>query len=430
MSVRQNQIAIHAPLIDDQSRNQILRVLYDDVDTEPPVGEHYDLLLKQKIHNAIDTVGVKLSQDAREEVEDDLYGYVASYGPIQPYIDDPHINEIMVNGPNQVFIEKFGELILTDTKFDDARHVRFTINHIINPTGRDISSTRPTVDSRLPDGSRVNVVIPPVSMQGPCITIRKFLKDRLSIQQLIELGSLTPQIADFLEICVKARLNIVVAGNTASGKTTLLNILAGHIPNQERIVTIEDSAELALHQTHKVSLEAQPPNYKGEGAITIRDLVRNSLRMRPDRILVGECRGGETIDMLQAMNTGHDGSMTTVHSNSPRDTLSRLETTALMAGIDIPIMAIRKQIAAAVDLIVYLNRMQDGTRKNTQVTEVVGMEGDVVTLTDIYQFHQSGVDEKGKIRGTFRATGLRPMFAPKLEAAGFKLDRAMFMTAG
>jgi pilus assembly protein CpaF len=430
MSMPQPNLNLRESPVDEQTRGQILRVLYDEVDAEPPIGEHYELLLKQRIQNAIDTVGVKLPNDGRAQLEESLFNYVASYGPIQQFIDDPHINEIMVNGPNQVFIEKYGELILTDVKFDDARHVRFAINHIINPTGRDISQNRPTVDSRLPDGSRVNVVIPPVSMQGPCITIRKFLKDKLTIQQLIELGSVTPQIAEFLEICVKARLNIVVAGNTASGKTTLLNILAGNIPDHERILTIEDSAELALHQTHKVSLEAQPPNYKGEGGITIRDLVRNSLRMRPDRIIVGECRGGETIDMLQAMNTGHDGSMTTVHSNSPRDTLSRLETTALMAGIEIPILAIRKQIASAVDLIVYLNRMQDGSRKNTQVTEVVGMEGDVVTLTDIYQFHQAGVDENGKIKGTFRATGLRPMFAPKVEGAGFKFERALFMAAG
>jgi pilus assembly protein CpaF len=416
--------------IDEEIKGQILRMVYDDVEAEPPVGEHYESLLRQKIARAIDSLGLKLPKETRAQLEDDLFGYVASNGPIQQFIDDPHINEIMVNGPSQVFIEKYGELILTDVKFDDARHVRFVMNHILNPTGRYISQLRPTVDSRLPDGSRVNVVIPPVSQQGPCITIRKFLKDKLTIEQLVQLGTLTSQMAAFLELAVKARLNIVVAGNTASGKTTLLNILAANIPNHERILTIEDAAELSLVQTHKVSLEAQSPNYKGEGGVAIRDLVRNSLRMRPDRIIVGECRGGETIDMLQAMNTGHDGSMTTVHSNSPRDTISRLETTALMAGIDIPIMAIRKQIASAVDLIVYLNRMQDGTRKNTQITEVVGMEGDVVTLTDIYQFHQAGVDERGKIRGEFRATGLRPMFAPKIEAAGYKLDRALFSTAG
>jgi len=412
--------------IDEEMTDQILRLVYDDVEAEPPVGEHYESLLQQKISHAIDTLDLKIPKNARARLQGDLFSYVASNGPIQQFMDDPHINEIMVNGPDQVFIEKYGELILTDVTFDDSRHVRFVINHILNPTGRFISQRRPTVDSRLPDGSRVNVVIPPVSQQGPCITIRKFLKDKLTIDQLVQLNTLTTQMADFLELAVKARLNIVVAGNTASGKTTLLNILAAHIPNHERIITIEDAAELSLAQTHKVSLETQSPNYKGEGGVSIRDLVRNSLRMRPDRILVGECRGGETIDMLQAMNTGHDGSMTTVHSNSPRDTISRLETTALMAGIDIPIMAIRKQIASAVDLIVYLNRLQDGTRKNTQITEVVGMEGDVVTLTDIYQFQQAGLDERGKIKGEFRATGLRPMFAPKIEAAGFKLERALF----
>jgi len=416
--------------VDEEMKDQILRTVYDDVEAEPPVGEHYETLLRQKIVNAIDSLGLKLPKEARTQLEDELFSYVASNGPIQGFINDPHINEIMVNGPDQVFIEKYGELILTNVRFDNSRHVRFVINHILNPTGRFINQMRPTVDSRLPDGSRVNVVIPPVSQQGPCITIRKFLKDKLTIEQLIQLNTLTTQMADFLEVAVKARLNIVVAGNTASGKTTLLNILAAHIPNQERIITIEDAAELSLVQTHKVSLETQSPNYKGEGGVSIRDLVRNSLRMRPDRVIVGECRGGETIDMLQAMNTGHDGSMTTVHSNSPRDTISRLETTSLMAGIDIPILAIRKQIASAVDLIVYLNRLQDGTRKNTQITEVVGMEGDVVTLTDIYQFHQAGLDERGKIRGEFRATGLRPMFAPKIEAAGYKLERALFSTAG
>jgi pilus assembly protein CpaF len=282
------------------------------------------------------------------------------------------------------------------------------------------------VDSRLPDGSRVNIVIPPVSQQGPVITIRKFLKDKLTMEQLVDLGSITEQMAEFLDVCVRGRLNIIVAGNTSSGKTTLLNILTGYIPDDERILTVEDSAELQLKQVHKISLEAQPPNYKGEGGVTIRDLVRNSLRMRPDRIVVGECRGGETIDMLQAMNTGHDGSMTTIHSNSPRDTIARLETTALMAGIDMPVLAIRRQIASAIDMIVFLNRMPDGSRKATHITEVVGMEEQTVTMSDLYLFTQAGLDDRGKIKGHFRATGLRPMFAPQLEGLGFKLETRLF----
>jgi pilus assembly protein CpaF len=283
------------------------------------------------------------------------------------------------------------------------------------------------VDAHLKDGSRINAVIPPVAQQGSCLSIRRFLKDKLAVQDLIEKGALTQSMSDFVAVCVAARLNVIVAGNTSSGKTTFLNILARAIPDHERIVTIEDSVELALQQTHKVSLEARPPDYVGEGQVTIRDLVKNSLRMRPDRIIVGEIRGGEALDMLQAMNTGHDGSMTTVHSNSPRDTLSRIETMTLMAGFELPVIAIRKQIASAVDLIVYLTRFPDGTRKVTQISEVAGMESEVITLTDIYVFQQNGTDADGRPVGQFRPTGLRPMFAPKLEAAGFKLERSMFM---
>jgi pilus assembly protein CpaF len=283
------------------------------------------------------------------------------------------------------------------------------------------------VDAHLRDGSRVNAIIPPVAQQGSCLSIRRFLKDKLSAQDLIEKNALTQGMSEFVAVCVAARLNIVVAGNTSSGKTTFLNILARSIPDDERIVTIEDSVELQMMQTHKVSLEARPPDYKGEGQVTIRDLVKNSLRMRPDRIIVGEIRGGEALDMLQAMNTGHDGSMTTVHSNSPRDTLSRIETMTLMAGFELPAIAIRRQIAAALDLIVYLTRFPDGTRKVTQITEVAGMEADVVTLTDLFVFQQTGTDQEGRPTGQFRPTGLRPLFTPKLEAMGYRLDRQMFM---
>jgi pilus assembly protein CpaF len=327
--------------------------------------------------NAIKELGVKLTTPDENALKDELYSYIASYGPIDQFLSDPQINEIMVNAPDQIYIEKNAEIILTHARFENKEHIRFVINHIVNPLGRFVNQQHPTIDSRLPDGSRVNAVIPPASPISPCITIRRFLKDKLTLEQLIELSSLTPQMAEFLTICVKARLNIIVAGNTGSGKTTLLNILAASIPDSERIVTIEDSAELNLLQYHKITLEAQPPDYRGEGEITIRDLVRNSLRMRPDRIIVGEVRGGETLDMLQAMNTGHDGSMTTIHSNSARDTISRLETMVLMGGIDLPIPAIRRQISSALNLIVYLNRFPDGSRKVTQISEVMGMEGDV-----------------------------------------------------
>jgi pilus assembly protein CpaF len=404
----------------------LLRAIYDKLEAEPPVGERYPFLLRKIITNAINELGVKLAKPDEDTLTNELYSYIASYGPIEQFFNDPAINEIMVNEPDQIYIEKNGELILTDAKFDNNDHIRFTINHIINPLGQFVNHKHPTIDSRLPDGSRVNAVIPPASPMSPCITIRRFLKDKLSLNQLIELSSLTPQIAEFLSICVKARLNIIVAGNTGSGKTTLLNILAASIPDSERIVTIEDSAELKLLQFHKITLEAQAPDFQGEGKVTVRDLVRNSLRMRPDRIIVGEVRGGEALDMLQAMNTGHDGSMTTVHSNSARDTVSRLETMVLMAGFDLPVSAIRRQISSALNLIVYLNRFPDGSRRVTQVTEVMGMEGDVVTMTDLFQFHPTGVNDKKKITGVFHPTGLRPSFSRELEEAGFTFHPSIF----
>ncbi len=404
----------------------LLRAIYDKLEVEPPVGERYPFLLRKIITNAINELGVKLAKPDEDSLTNELYSYIASYGPIEQFFNDPEINEIMVNEPGQIYIEKNGELILTDAKFDNNDHIRFTINHIINPLGQFVNHRHPTIDSRLPDGSRVNAVIPPASPMSPCITIRRFLKDKLSLNQLIELSSLSPQIAEFLSICVKARLNIIVAGNTGAGKTTLLNILAASIPDSERIVTIEDSAELKLLQFHKITLEAQAPDFQGEGKVTVRDLVRNSLRMRPDRIILGEIRGGEALDMLQAMNTGHDGSMTTVHSNSARDTISRLETMVLMAGFDLPVSAIRRQISSALNLIIYLNRFPDGSRRVTQVTEVIGMEGDVVTMTDLFQFHPTGINDKKKITGVFHPTGLRPTFSRDLEEAGFTFHPSIF----
>ncbi len=425
MSAKKTPVVDLDGSLDFTKWNEILKLVFDKVDHEPPVGERYEHLLRQVIRSACEEVMGNLLKSRRVEIEEKVFAYVADYGPIQVFLDDPDVSEIMVNGPHQVYIERLGDLIETDVMYDNARHVRFAINHIINPTGRFVNIAHPTVDSRLPDGSRVNIVIPPVSQQGPCITIRKFLKDKLTLDQLINLGSLSEQMAQFLTLCVKGHLNIIVAGNTSSGKTTLLNILAGHIHERERIITIEDSAELALQQSHKLSLEAQPPDHHGQGGISVRELVRNALRMRPDRIIIGEVRGGETIDMLQAMNTGHDGSMATIHSNSARDTVSRLETTALMAGIDMPIMAIRRQIASALELVVHLSRLPDGSRKITQITEVVGMEGDIITLTDLYLFEQMGVDPGGKIKGRFRPTGLRPQFSATLESHGCRIDPAL-----
>jgi len=403
-----------------------LKYLVELADETPPLGERYEELLKDLIFQAYQRANGDLGENEKAFL-DEIYDYAIGYGSIEEFFEDPQISEIMVNGPNQIFIERHGKLLLTGAKYDSELQLRLAINHIINPFGRYVNYKHPMVDAHLKDGSRVNAIIPPVAQQGSCVSIRRFLKDKLSVQDLIDKDAITQGMADFVAICVAARLNIIVAGNTSSGKTTFLNILARAIPDHERIVTIEDSIELQMMQTHKVSLEARPPDYNGEGQVTIRDLVRNSLRMRPDRIIVGEIRGGEALDMLQAMNTRHDGSMTTVHSNSPRDTLSRIETMTLMAGFDLPVLAIRKQISAALDLIVYLTRFPDGTRKITQITEVGGMESEVITLTDLFHFQQTGTDSEGRPLGQFRPTGLRPMFSTRLEAMGYRLDRQMFM---
>ncbi|NJC96241.1 MAG: CpaF family protein [Anaerolineae bacterium] len=407
-------------------RPRVLKNLLDLMEATPPLGERYEELLRGLIFQAYENANGDLGAGEQAFLEE-IFEYATDYGEMDEFFDDPEISEIMVNGPSQVFVERRGKLLLTKAKYESELQLRLAVNHIINPLGRFVNYKNPMVDAHLKDGSRVNAVIPPVAQQGSCLSIRRFLKDKLSVQDLIDKDSITQGMADFVAVCVAARLNIVVAGNTSSGKTTFLNILARSIPDHERIVTIEDSVELNLPQTHKGSLEARPADYSGEGQVTIRDLVKNSLRMRPDRIIVGEIRGGEALDMLQAMNTGHDGSMTTVHSNGPRDTLSRIETMTLMAGFELPVIAIRKQIAAALDLIVYLTRFPDGTRKVTQVTEVTGMESEVITLTDIFAFQQTGTDPEGRPVGQFRPTGLRPMFAPKLEAMGYKLDRQMFM---
>ena len=383
--------------------------------------------IKQRLQEVYVQTKVNLPEDIRKQVFVDILDELTGYGPIQPLLDDSDISEVMVNGPKKVFVEKNGKLTKSAVTFEDDDHVLRIIDRIILPLGRRVDADTPTVDARLPDGSRVNAVVRPVSIDGPSITIRKFKKDKLSIQQLINYGSLTPNMAEFIRACVLARLNIVISGGTGSGKTTLLNVLSSYIPEEERIVTIEDAAELQLQQDHVLRMETKVANTDGKGAVTIRDLVRNSLRMRPDRIIVGECRGGESLDMLQAMNTGHDGSLTTLHANSPRDALSRLETMVLMAGMDLPLKVVRQQISSAVDLIVQQTRLKDGSRKVTAITEVVGMEGDVVVLTDIFKFEQTGVGEHGKIIGELKPTGIRPIFTPRLEAAGFKLGAEVFM---
>ncbi len=385
--------------------------------------------MKQRLQEVYVQTRVSLPDDIRMQVFADILDELTGFGPIQPLLEDPDISEVMVNGPKKVFIEKNGKLTKSPITFDDDDHVLRIIDRIILPLGRRVDSDSPTVDARLPDGSRVNAVVRPVSIDGPSITIRKFKRDKLSIQQLIDYGSLTPNMAEFIRACVLAHLNIVISGGTGSGKTTLLNVLSGFIPEEERIVTIEDAAELQLQQDHVLRMETKVPNVDGKGAVSIRDLVRNSLRMRPDRIIVGECRGGEALDMLQAMNTGHDGSLTTLHANTPRDALSRLETMVLMAGMDLPLKVVRQQISSAVDLIIQQTRLKDGSRKVTAITEVVGMEGETVVMTDIFKFEQTGVGENGKIIGELKPSGIRPIFSPRLEAAGFKLGAEIFMGA-
>ena len=359
-------------------------------------------------------------------LEREVFDEALRLGPLEDLLADDAITEIMVNGPHQVYVERGGRLELTDLQFTDDDSVLAIIERIVSPIGRRIDESQPYVDARLADGSRVNAIIPPLALSGPTITIRKFAKTSLSVQDFIRFGTWTHNAAEFMKACVMLRKNIIVAGGTGSGKTTLLNLLSGFIPANERIVTVEDAAELKLQQPHVIRLEARPPNIEGRGAVTIRDLVKNCLRMRPDRIIVGECRGGEALDMLQAMNTGHDGSLTTVHANSPRDVISRLETMVLMSGIDLPSRAILEQIASSVDIIIHESRLADGSRKVMAISEVTGMEGPHIVLQDIFTFEQTGMDENGRIRGEFRPTGAVPSFFEVLKARGLRLDVAMF----
>jgi pilus assembly protein CpaF len=389
----------------------------------PPAPGTYENTVRQLIAKSYEKTKLRLDDAGKAQLFKQVNDVFMGYGPIQPLLDDPTVSEVMVNGPNNIFVERDGKLVKTEARFNDEAHVRQVIDRIIIPLNRRIDMNTPTVDARLPDGSRVNAVIPPVAIDGSTLTIRKFSGEKLGVDDLIAFGSLTEKMADFLKACVVSRLNIVISGGTGSGKTTLLNVLSSFIPEDERIVTIEDAAELQLQQDNLVRLETKAPDRAGEGEISIRDLVRNSLRMRPDRVVVGECRGGEALDMLQAMNTGHDGSLTTLHANNPRDALSRLETMTLMSGIDFPLKVVREQIASAVDLIVQQSRMKDGSRMVTHISEVAGLEGPTIVMTDLFRLE--GGEEDGS-KGELQPTGMRPMFGPRLEAYGFKLGADIF----
>lgn len=405
---------------------RVVEKLEQELSDETEERERSEKQIKDIINEHLVEKGITLPRAEQQRLLQELLDEVFDLGPISPLLRDPSVSEVMVNGPKQVYVERDGVLEKTEMQFRDDDHILRVMEKIVSPLGRRIDESSPMVDARLTDGSRVNAVIPPLALNGPTLTIRKFSKDPFQVPDLIRFGTLNGEMAKFVESCVKARLNIIVSGGTGSGKTTTLNVLSSFIPEGERILTIEDAAELQLHQSHWVRLETRPPNVEGKGAVTIRDLVRNSLRMRPDRIVVGEVRSGEALDMLQAMNTGHDGSLATGHANSPRDMLARLETMVLMAGVDLPVRAIREQIASAIDLIVHQNRMQDGSRKITHITEVQGMEGDTIILQDLFLFEQQGI-ERGRVRGCFKSTGIRPHFLPKLEAAGIMLPNEIFL---
>ena len=387
--------------------------------------------VNEQLHSALAQERAPLSAADKAQLIQDVSDDILGYGPIDRLLKDDDVSEVMCNGPDQVYVERNGKLELSSATFVDETHLRRIIDKIVSEIGRRIDEANPLCDARLPDGSRVNAVIHPLAIGGPFLTIRKFAREKLQIDDLIRFGTLNAHSARFLQACVVGRLNVIVSGGTGTGKTTTLNVLSSFIPDGERIVTVEDAKELQLHQDHVLALEARPANIEGRGEVTIRDLVKNCLRMRPDRIVVGECRSGEALDMLQAMNTGHDGSLTTVHSNSPRDTLARLETLVLMAGFDLPVRAIREQMASALDLIVHLSRLRDGTRRITHVTEVQGMEGDVITLQDIFLFdYGMGVDEHGRFKGHLKATGVRPKFAEKLADLGIRLGQEVFAPEG
>ena len=413
--------------IRDQIQARLIDVLgpllYDSRVNE----KELESMVQDRLRELLNDEQVALSPPEKAQISKQISDIVLGLGPLEEFTDDPTVTEIMVNGANQIFVERNGKLEITGAHFHNDEQLRRTIDKIVSKVGRRIDESSPYVDARLPDGSRVNAVIPPLAIDGPSLTIRRFSAEPLRTTDLVQFGTVSAEVAEFLEACVRGRVNVLVSGGTGAGKTTTLNVLSSYIPETERILTIEDAAELKLQQPHVVRLESRPPNIEGKGQVTIRDLVRNSLRMRPDRIIVGEVRDGAAIDMLQAMNTGHDGSICTVHANSPRDVLSRLEVMTLMAGMELTQRAIREQIASAIDLIVHQERMKDGTRRVTHVSEVVGMEGDIITLQDVFAFNfRAGVDAQGKVLGTLQATGLRPAFLEKLQDRGIHIPPSLF----
>jgi pilus assembly protein CpaF len=412
-----------------ESKNAILAYLVQNID-QKLLEKGDETLLRRRVEELVEeklrSEKLPFSRQMRNRLVSDMADEILGFGPIEPLLRDPTVTEVMVNRPDQVYCERFGKLELTDIQFRDYEHIRHVIDKIVTPLGRRVDESSPMVDARLPDGSRVNAIVPPLSLNGPALTIRKFSVDPYTVEDLIGFGTITQGMAAFLAACVKVKLNILVSGGSGAGKTTLLNVLSSFIPEGERVVTVEDAAELKLHQPHVVRLESRPPNIEGKGEIKIRDLVRNCLRMRPDRIVVGEVRGGEALDMLQAMNTGHEGSISTIHSNTPRDALARLETMVMMSGMDLPSRAIREQVAAAIHLIVQISRLSDGSRKVASVCEVQGMEGNVIVLQDLFTFQQKGVGEGGKVLGTMQATGMVPKFIDKFTAAGIRLPTEIF----
>jgi pilus assembly protein CpaF len=411
-------------------KNRVQNKLLAELDPSMDVSQTSDVrrTIEELFESILAEEKIVLTRPEKRRLFEQIVHEILGLGPLEPLLADETITEVMVNGAKSIYIEREGKIFRESAAFESDDHLMRIIDRIVAPLGRRIDESSPYVDARLADGSRVNAVIPPISLVGPVLTIRKFARTPITIQQLIGFGTLTPEVVEFLRACVHSRVNMIISGGTGSGKTTLLNVLSQYIPEDERIVTIEDAAELQLRQEHVVSLEKRPPNIEGRGEVTIQNLVVNSLRMRPDRIIVGEIRDAAALDMLQAMNTGHDGSMTTAHSNSPRDTLTRIETMTLMAGVELPVRAIREQIASALDMVVHLERLRDGTRTVTNVTEIQGMEGDTITMMDIFIYEQTGV-EQGKVIGRLRPTGLRPKFLDRIEAAGIRLPATIFGVA-
>jgi pilus assembly protein CpaF len=423
-------LSLRAKRIEEIKRNVHLKLIEElsDLIFKKNIS---DSELKSKVSNSVQRLVFEsefpLTHEERTKIVSEISDDVVGYGPVEEFLKNADVTEIMVNSPSTIYVEKFGKIFKTDKAFIDENHLMRIIDKIVSRIGRRVDEASPYVDARLPDGSRVNIIIPPLALNGPVMTIRKFAADPFKAEDLVKMGTFTKKVVDFLRASVKGRINILISGGTGTGKTTLLNVVSSFIPTDERIVTIEDAAELQLHQEHVIRLESRPPNIEGKGTVAIRDLVRNALRMRPDRIVVGEVRGGEALDMLQAMNTGHDGSLSTVHANSPRDVLSRLETMVLMAGVDLPVRAIREQISSAINLIVHLSRLKDGSRKVVRVTEVQGMEGEIITLQDIFMFDYSeGIDGFGRFKGDLKATGLRPKFMSRLHDYGVELPPAIF----